>query len=274
MEMAQPRTDAPIRVMNMLQHFSTALILSAFTIAAPTDTLMVRRFHTDAYTMGPTTIPASDATETIWFTKNRTRLDFNGGSMLLVNDQKKLYMIDPKAKKYSAIDMPFDITRNLPPEGVAMYEKAKRAKVMSFTTTATEETKKIGEWNTKKYQLSMKGAMFGDMTEDLWTTKEIAIDPSIFTEVRRFQSMMMPDAEALDAELKKIDGVPIVSDQTRTVGTTVVKMHDELVSIERKDAPPGTFEVPKEFVEEPFPPAGAGAGPSTRDTRGAESPKK
>jgi hypothetical protein len=260
--------------MTMLENVSTALILSASAIVAPTDTMMVRRIHTDAYTMGPTTTPATDATATIWFTKNRTRYDFNGGSMLLVNEQKKLYMIDPKAKKYSVIDVPFDITRGLPPEGVAMYEKAKREKVMSFTTTATDETKKIGEWNTKKYQLNMKGAVFGDMTEDIWTTKDIQLDPSIFTEVRRFQSMMMPDAEALDAELKKVAGVPIVSDQTRTIGTTVVKMHDELVSIERKDAPPGTFEVPKDFVEEPFRPAGAGPGPSTHDTRGAESPKK
>jgi hypothetical protein len=259
----------------MLQHFSAFFILSAFTVAAPTDTMMVRRIHTDAVTTGSTTTPASDATATIWFTKNRTRYDFNGGWMLLVNDQKKMYFILPKSKTYSVVDVPFDMWRDIPPDKVEMFEKGKRAKLISLTATATDETKKIGEWNTKKYQLNMKGgAAFGDMTEDIWTTKEIDLDPSIFTEVRRFQSAMVPDAEALDAELKKVDGVPIVSDQTRTIGTTVIKMRDELVSIERKDAPPGTFDVPKDFVEEPFHPLGAGPAPSKRDAPGAEPPKK
>src|SRR5436190_21282847 len=111
--------------MKTLRTLTSAALLCAPVFAAPTDTMMVRKSHTDAYTVGSKEVPAKDETQTVWVSKDRVRLESDENSVLLRLDQKKMYLIDPKTKTYNTIDLPFDMKKYMPAEMAEMYEKMK-----------------------------------------------------------------------------------------------------------------------------------------------------
>jgi hypothetical protein len=258
---------------------TAAALLCAPVFAAPTDTLMVRKSHTDAYSAGPKEVPAKDETQTIWIAKDRVRVDTEDNSILLRLDEKKMYLIDPKDKSYQVIDLPLDLKKYLPENMQEMYEKMKAATTVSCTVKPTDETKKIKDWNTKKYEVTISGGMVGSTTEEVWTTKDIPIDATAFLEMTRMRSTMMPGGETIVDELKKLDGIPVMSERTRKAGSASVKTHEELVSIEQKDAPAGEFDVPKDYTAKPFDPmSGAPMGgrgrPGGKGGEGKPPPKQ
>jgi hypothetical protein len=266
--------------MFLIRLTTLAALTAAPLLAAPTDTMMVRKSHTESSKTSANETPAKDVTQTVWISKDRVRVDADDSSILVRLDQKKVYLIDPKDKSYSAIDLPFDMKKYLPPEMTELYEKMKASNPVAATVTPTEETKKIGQWTAKKYQVSIQGGFGGNLTEELWTTKDIAIDASAFLELMRLKASLMPGGETAAEELKKISGVPVMSDRTQGSGPGAIKTHDELVSIESKDAPDGTFEVPKDFTEKPFDPRAMAMGgrrppgpPNHPGAKGADSKK-
>jgi hypothetical protein len=240
--------------MRTLRLLTSAALLCAPAFAAPADTMMVRKVHTEAGKMGQHETPAKDETQTVWIAKDRVRVESDDKIILLRLDQKKLYMMDPKEKTYSPIDLPFDMKKYLPAEMAEMYDKMNSANTMSCKVTPTDETKKIKDWNTKKYELKVTGSMTGGMTEEVWVTKDISVDTAAFLELLRTTLTMRPGGESMVDELKKIDGVPVMSDRTLKSPMGTVKTHEELVSIEQKDAPAGAFELPKDYKETPFNP--------------------
>ncbi len=235
--------------MRTLRILTSAALLCAPVFAAPTDTMMVRKVHTEAMKGGPVERPAKDETQTIWIAKDRVRVDSDESSVIVRIDQKKMYMLDPKEKTYSVIDMPLDMKKYLPANMAESYDKMKAS--FQAKVTATDETKKIKDWNAKKYEVSLSGGM-GGMTEEIWTTKDISIDASAFLEMVRMRAMMMPGGDAMMDELKKLDGVPVMADRTQKTMGGAVKTHEEVVSVEQKDAPAGSFDVPKDYKEKPY----------------------
>lgn len=151
--------------MNTVHCLTLAALLCAPAVAAPTDTMMVRKTHTDAFKMGPNESPAKDSTQTIWISKDHVRLESDENVVLLRLDDKKMYLIDPKKKTYNTIDLPFDMKKYLPPEMAEMFDQMKAAKPITGTVTATDETKKIHDWTAKKFELTMQGGMGGGLTE-------------------------------------------------------------------------------------------------------------
>lgn len=252
--------------MKTLQGLTFVTLLSAPAFAAPTDTMMVRKTHTDAYTLGPNETPAKDTTQTIWLTKDRVRVDSDENTVILRLDDKKMYLVDPKSKTYSTIELPFDMKKYLPPEMGELYDKMKASSPITATVTVTDEKKKIHDWTSKKFQLSMQGGMGGGMSEEIWTTTDIAIDTPALGEMMRLKASMMPGGEAVAEEMKKITGIPVMTDRTQSMGPATIKTHEELVSVEQKDAPAGAFDVPKDYTEKPFDPMSKamGSGPKMK----------
>ena len=52
--------------------------------------------------------------------------------------------------------------------------------------------------------------------------------------------------------MKKIEGIPSSSRARARCATREIKTRDELVSVERKEAPAGAFDVPADFQKKPF----------------------
>jgi hypothetical protein len=58
-------------------------------------------------------------------------------------------------------------------------------------------------------------------------------------------------SEMLD-EMKKIEGVAVLSVSKNTIMGTQVQSTTRLLEFEHKDIPPGTFDIPKDYQEQSF----------------------
>jgi hypothetical protein len=68
------------------------------------------------------TQPAKDSTEITWIGKDRMRVEEGDRVTIVRADQKKMYVLDAKAKTYSVLDLPVDIKKYVPAEAAKMME--------------------------------------------------------------------------------------------------------------------------------------------------------
>lgn len=233
------------------------------------DTVITKSKHTDASKTPAGEKPAKDTTETTWFAKDRMRID-DGETVTIVRaDQKKLILLDTKAKTFTNIELPFDLKKYVPAEQAPMIEQIMGQS--KATVTPTTETKKVKDWNTTKSTLTMTLPMNGSMTEDLWLTRDIKFDYAAYNDMSSAMMSMFPGGSAMVAEFKKLDGVPVLVERTQSMMGQSIKTREEITAVETKDAPEGTYDVPKDFTEKPFDPMSMSPmGGPPRGPRGAK----
>lgn len=232
--------------------FALALLAGCLVFGlVQADTLMTKKVHQDAFSVMGQNQPAKDSTATIWLAKDRLRQDGGDGSMLLRADLKKMYIIDHSAKKYSALNLPVDFKKLFPPEMAAMADQMLQMMKMEATVTPTAETRTIRAWNCKRYNVTVKMAM-GETKMTLWASPDVKFE---FPATELFDTMkyaLTPGMEAMAKEFKKIDGYPVLTETVAQMMGAEVKSTEELVSVETKAAPAGTWDVPAGYTEEPF----------------------
>jgi len=250
---------------------TVALTVALSTPALCADLVMTSQKHTDAMQMGPQETPAKDTTEVLWVGKDHMRTEAGDKVTIVRMDLKKMYMLDMKAKTVSTLDLPVDLSKLVPPEAAPML---KMMSEMKITVTPTTETKKIKDWNTTKYTMTMHMDMdmrMGvDITQDMWVTKDIPLDRANWQEMNRTMMSASLGTSAMAEEMKKVDGVPVLTERTQSVMGTAFKSRVEVISVEQKDPAAGFYDVPKDFTEKPFNPMedqmgpGAGGGPGRK----------
>jgi hypothetical protein len=258
-----PPLHKPETPMKRLLPLLLSVALSGSALAS--DVVVTAKKHADAYeVMGRErrTEPAKDSTIVTWIAKDRMRLEDGERVTIVRGDLKKMYLIDPAKQTYSTLDVPPDMTKYMPAEFVP------RAKEMmdqlKLTVTPTGETKQIGQWNATRYTCSMDVPMgLGSVKQEVWATKDVAIDAASLQEMRAWIVAANPMGGSWAEEMKKIDGLPVLTLRTRTVRDSpgsppenVVerKETEAVTSIEQREAPAGHYDVPAGFTETPFDP--------------------
>jgi hypothetical protein len=262
--------------MRALVHSALVAILSAPAFSA--DLMITQTKHTDAMKFnGHEVRPAQDGKETMWIGKDRMRMESDDKITIIRMDQKKLYLLDPKAKTVSTLDLPVDMKKYVPEDKADQYqEMMSKTKV---TLTPTTETKKIKDWNATKYTMTMTmplpPQMGGEVSfnSDIWATKDIPVDRAAMNDMYGALMTMSPGGPALATEMKKIEGMPVLIERTQSMMGNEMKSNEEVDSVTSKDAPEGTYEVPKEYTEKKFDPTNGpmGGGPSPRRGRPADA---
>lgn len=228
----------------------TALITLAASASA-TDVLLTRKIHTDAYKMGGREIAAKESTQTLWMSgKDRMRVEVDDMTMVIRLDQKKMYILDVTQKVANVIDLPFDMMKYVPAEMAPMMEK----NAPMATVTPTEETRKIGTWNARRFAITTTSPQGMASKEEVWTTKEVGVDLAAYMDMSRQIASMRPGGAAMADEMRKLDGITVMANRVRTMNGAEIKSHEELTSVEQKDAPAGSFEVPADYTQKPFDP--------------------
>lgn len=235
-----------------MKHLISFALIAALATHALADTKITTAKHADASKGMGGEMPAKDSTQTTWFAKDKMRIEDGENVTIVRTDLKKMFVLHPSDKTYSAIDLPFDLKKYLPPEIAPMMEQ--QWTPTKITLTPTTETKKIKDWNTTKYTL-VQEVMSMSMTFDIWATKDVTFDRAAYADLYGAMMSMLPGGVTLAAEFKKIDAVPILTEMTFVVtmmGKSESKLRDEVTAFETKDAPEGTYDVPKDFTEKPF----------------------
>ena len=135
---------------------SVFFVLLIFAGIAAADLKVVKQTHQDGFTIMGQTQPAEDKQQTTWIGTNMMYMDQGDNVTIVRLDTMKLYVVDHTTKTYHVLDLPIDLSTLVPPEMQPMLA------MMQFdvTVTPTDEHKQVGEWDARRYDISMTSQMF------------------------------------------------------------------------------------------------------------------
>ena len=232
---------------------TVALVVVALPLSASAATFLKQVTHTDPATMMGKTQPAKDDTSSIWLAKDMACMMNADNTAIIVRSDKGLfYLIDNNKKSYSelAIEALGDMAKMAGLEGEAGAQHAKMMQgmmgSMKVTVTPTEETKKIKDWNAKKYIVEMSMAM-GTTKSEHWASEDIKLDYEMFQLISNAFMAQMPGFQDILTEMKKIKGVTVESATEANVMGSTVKSTTKVLEFAEKDPPAGVFDIPKDY---------------------------
>jgi hypothetical protein len=116
----------------------------------------------------------------------------------------------------------------------------------------TNETKKIGSWNTRKYHVELTNPETR-MSIDMWVSPDVGVDMNALRQMQLNMASLQPGSLSWIKKLQQIEGFPVLQESTLNFGTPKdVKTHEQLISVETKEPPAGTFAPPAGYTQKPF----------------------
>jgi hypothetical protein len=216
--------------------------------------------------------------QTLYVAPHAFQTATDGGKMIFRGDQKLLWMVDDKEKKYTelteadakamgaklgeAMAQMQEALKNAPPAQRAMMEKMMKGQMAGMTpkertVKAMGQTKTINGFECAGYTVSVSD---GSSTE-VWAAepKAIHLDPkdiSVWKDFAEFMKAMLPGVDQFKDLIKDYDnpgkdqvpGFPVLSIQRDKAGKEIWR--SELVSVEKGSIPAEKFEVPAGFKKD------------------------
>jgi hypothetical protein len=231
---------------NMNRNFKwAALVLGAaiFVMAGSVmaDAYMKQVTHTGAIEMMGQKVPAKNDTMIMWIGTDRAAsLIGDTASIICIPGENTVLMVNHTRKQFSKMSMDVDSVMDKP-----MLAQSKA------TVEPTAETKQIDAWQAKKYIVTYSMGM-ATITSDIWATQDIKIDFKLYQDITSRMMRQMPGAEKLIEEMKKIQGVAVLSTSNIQMMGTTLSSETKLVEFAEKAAPAGIYAVPAGYTEVPY----------------------
>ena len=233
---------------------AAALLLGAWPAQA--DLCMTQVNHTDAFEIMGQKQPEKFDTTVMWLGDKWARSDLSDTATMLFSVEKgELTILDHTAKTYTIIPLNFGeiVDQALAEQEGAEADAAKEAmKAMMGSVKcdvqATDETKKIRDWNATKYDVNMS-IMMMNMTDEIWATEDIKFDVKAYHAMAEGMLSQMPGASNIVSEMMKIKGIPVLSITTGNMMGTTFTATSEMIECSEKDAPSGWYDIPAGYKE-------------------------
>jgi hypothetical protein len=230
-----------------------ALTLLLCPTLAKADIFITKTKHTDEAVVMGQVQPAKDEQGMTWMANDRMRDDTGDSSTITRFDLNKIYIINNKDKTYSEIDLPIDFDKIFPAEAKQWIQMMQ----VTATVTDTGEAQKIKEWDCKKYTAEISISMMGmnmPMTIEMWTSKDLGIDMAVYKKFHDESLLLNPMLKNIMEELQKIEGYPVLTKTSMTMMGAETKSQEQVLSVEKKDAPAGTYDLPQGYTKTAFNP--------------------
>lgn len=237
----------------MLRRALLTLLVLALPLAAGADTLYTMKSHTDAIKMGGQSQPAKDSTIKVWAASDRMRRDDGDQSMIFRLDKNRLYIVDHADKTYSEIALPIDLRKMMPKGSEAMADQIAAGMKVTVQVAPRDETKKINQWNARRYDVTVQSAMGMKIATTMWVSKEIeGFAP--FNKMAGAMASLQPGSGEWVKQLEKIDGFPVLTESQVDALGAKFGTREELVAVETKAAPAGTYDLPAGYKAQVYNP--------------------
>jgi hypothetical protein len=221
------------------------------------DIMLKQKHHTDSYQIMGNKMPAKDTIETIWMTKDGFKSDGPDHSMIFRIDKNTVYIIEKKDRTYmeQSLNIGKAMEDSLNKNGVSAEDKkamnAMMQNMMQFKLTIkeTNETKKINNWNCRKYDMKLDTAM-GPSLSTIWATQDIKIDQALFSKFKALSMSMTSQAGMKDSfekaqkEYTKIKGISVLTTTSTNIMGAQMKSSVELLEYKDGKAPAGILDIP------------------------------
>ena len=237
----------------MLRRALFALIVLTLPLAAGADTLYTMKSHTDAIKMGGQSQPAKDSTIKIWAAGDRMRRDDGDQSMIFRLDKSRLYIVDHADKTYSEIALPIDLRKMMPKGSEAMADQIAAGMKVTVQVAPRDETKKVNQWNARRYDVTVQSAMGMKIATTMWVSKEVDGFAG-FNKMAGAMASLQPGSGEWVKQLEKIDGFPVLTESQVDALGAKFGTREELVAVETKAAPAGTYDLPAGYKAQTYNP--------------------
>lgn len=219
--------------------------------AASADYKVVLQHHQDGFTMMGQTQAPTDEEHVTWIGNKKLRMDQGSSSTIVDVEAGKMMLLNHDDKTYTEVDLPVDLAALMPP---GMAEQMMAMLKFDVTVAASDETKKVGEWNAKRYDLKMTSAMMS-LDTVIWASTETPIDHAAFFDLFSVVMSLQPGMDSMLEQMRQIDGYVVSQEAAMSMkfmGETTVGSTDVVTSIAKVDAPAGTYDPPAEYAKEEF----------------------
>jgi hypothetical protein len=232
---------------------AASLLVLALAAASRADSLLTLKSHTDAFQAMGETQPARDTEVRIWVAPDRLRRDDGETSMILRLDRNKLYVVNHPDKTFSELTLPVDFVRLMPKGQEQVGALWAQQMKLNVKVTPAGETRKISAWNARRVMMEITNATGMKIASTLWVSSEIAAWRDL-NRLAATLASLQPGAADWARELEKIEGFPVLREDSVDAMGARFKTREELVSAETKDAPAGLYEPPAGYTAKPFNP--------------------
>ncbi|HYU32615.1 MAG TPA: DUF4412 domain-containing protein [Thermoanaerobaculia bacterium] len=229
------------------------VLLLACAVPAAADSLLTLKSHVDAFQVAGESQPAKDTDVRIWVGADKLRRDEGEVTSILRLDRNKLYVIRHADKTWSELTLPVDFVR-LMPKG-SEQAGAVWAQQMKLTVQVepSGETRTVGTWNAKKLRMDITNATGMKIASTLWLSKDVP-DWSALNRLASTLAALQPGSGSWVSALEKLDGFPVLREEKVEAMGARFNTREELVTVETRDATPGTYEPPAGYKQAPFNP--------------------
>lgn len=214
------------------------LPLLLFLLAAPTPVVLADTVLTIQSSIQGLKDQPQPGPVKVWIgAGDKLRRDEGGDtSYILRLDRGKLYILNHPEKTYSELAVADLLKVASPPEAQ-----------LTVKVTATNDTRKVGSWNARKYKVDIKNPMGLHLDTTIWASKDVA-SYQAYNRLASSLAALQPGAVDWARKLETIEGFPVVQEANVEMGGSRFKTREELVSVETSEAPAGAYEVPKGYT--------------------------
>ena len=233
-----------------------ALLLTGAALNAEIYIKQTRK--TDPFTVMGQTQPEKVETLVSWYGKDRVRVDTGEEtSIIVLGDKKVMYMINHAEMTYGEIPVGADLFGAI--AGEAGGEEAKKGMEMAkqmaqsmmgsiqVKVTPTAETKKIKNWNARKYLIEMSMGSMMKANSEAWATEDVKVDPRLYYMAANAMMAGMGGLDTIIKEMQKVKGMVVYQETKSEAMGATMRMVEETVEVGEKSAPAGTFDIPKGY---------------------------
>lgn len=244
----------------MKRNLILAALLAALLIPAvvSADSYMKTVTETEAMQIGAQTRPARTDTTELWVSPTRAAATIGANQKILLDTEAgKYYFLIPSQKMYA--ELPADMLGTMV-DSIAGPDKARADSIrqmmadrmgeIGYTVEATDSTRKIGDYNTRKFNVLMTMPMGGKVTAETWVTKDVKVNWEMYRAVMMQTLAFMPNADKIFQEARKLEGLSVETRVTTEMMGMSMKSLSRLVEYDDDRKPPaGTYEIPEGYTK-------------------------
>lgn len=238
----------------MPRHLFSALVLALATVlaaaAAPAaaDTLVT----IVSREQGPGDQPPREGIVRLWIGDDVVARD--DGRTAAILRQTELVLVDHESRSFSRLALPADVAAMIPPEMRELAGQMMLMLQMHADVTPTDERRRVGRWDARRYAVELTNPMGMAVTMDLWLSEEVELPVARLEALAEALAEVQPGGAGWVAEINALPGFPVLQETRLAVGDDQITTREELVSIEEKPAPAAAYAPPEGYQETPFDP--------------------
>lgn len=242
---------------SMMRMMMIVVLVSLASAALSAEIYVKQVRKTDPFTIMGQTQPEKVETVVSWFGKNRVRMDTGEEATIIVlGDKQIMYMINHEEKTYGEMQVGGDIIEAMIEEEGEEAEQAREmAKAlaesmmgsMTAEVTPTSETKKIKNWNCRKYTIEMSMGSMMKAHSEAWATEDIKIEPGLYFMAANAMMAGMGGFDRIVQEMQKIKGMIVYQETTSETMGAKMRIVEEVTEAAEKAAPAGAWDIPKDY---------------------------